>query len=75
MYVYKVEIMVVDLDELGPQEIKDVFENIKYPNHCMSPEVMDIEGRDIGEWDDEHPLNNIHKSEAEYRRLFNKEGE
>ena len=70
MKVYKVETMVIDFDEIGEQEIKDVIENTSYPNHCISPEVKKIEWRDIGEWHDDHPLNMNNKANAEYRRLF-----
>lgn len=70
MKVYKIEVMVVDLDQIGEQEIKDVIENTRYPNRCISPEVKKIESRDIGEWHDEHPMNLQDKAEAEYQRLF-----
>jgi hypothetical protein len=70
MNAYKVEILVIDFDGIGPGEIKDVFENIKYPNYCMYPSVMHITGKDIGEWTDEHPLNLISEKDAEYKRVF-----
>lgn len=70
MKLYKIEIMVLDLDQIGEQEIKDVLENTKYPNRCISPEVKKIEVRDIGEWHDEHPMNMTDKADAEYQRLF-----
>ena len=40
------------------------------PEFDEEPSVMAIEGRDIGEWDDSHPLNNSNTSDAEYARLF-----
>lgn len=70
MKLYKIEIMVLDLDEIGEQEIKDVIENTNYPNRCISPEVKKIEVRDIGEWHDEHLMNMTDKADAEYHRLF-----
>lgn len=70
MKVYKVTVMVIDHDVLGPEEIKDVLENTRYPNHCISPDVMKIEESDIGEWDDNNPLNNVKTHEAEFKRLF-----
>jgi hypothetical protein len=70
MKVYKVELMIIDFDDIG-ENIKTVLENAWYPNHCISPHVMHIESRDIGEWRDDHPLNLIGKSEEEYKRLFN----
>jgi hypothetical protein len=62
MKVYKLEVVVIDHDNIGGEDIKDVLENTRYPNRCISPEITDIKEVDIGEWDDNHPLNN--------RRLF-----
>lgn len=70
MKVYKVEIMVIDFDELGRDGIVEEMENVRYPNRCLSPTVMNITERDIGEWTDDHPLNSISKAHAEYERLF-----
>jgi hypothetical protein len=70
MKVYKVEIMIIDHDDLGDKEIKDVIENTRYPNHCINPYVIKTESRDIGEWTDDHPLNMTYKWEKEYHRIF-----
>jgi hypothetical protein len=70
MKAYKVEILVIDHDGLGPEGIKDVFENTKFPNWCMYPEVKNITERDIGEWTDCHPLNMHEEQDREYKRLF-----
>jgi hypothetical protein len=70
MKAYKLEILVIDHDELGPEEIKDVIENIKYPNWCISPSVKSIIAREIGEWHDNHPLNLFSTMDGEYTRLF-----
>lgn len=70
MKVYKIEIMIIDFDNLGGEEIKDNIENTRYPNHCISPDVMDIKEVDIGEWDDNNPLNNVETHHAEFKRLF-----
>lgn len=69
MKVYKVELMIIDFDNVG-SGIKDVIEAQRYPNHCISPTVMKIEERDIGEWYEQHPLNLCGESEKEYKRLF-----
>jgi hypothetical protein len=69
MKAYKVELLIVDHDEIGPDEMKIVIENTRYPNHCISPDVMDIKSADIGEWSDNHPLNYTNCI-AEYKRLF-----
>lgn len=72
MKVYRVELMVINFDELDQEELTSVIENTKYPNRCISPDVMEVEAVDIGEWFDEHPLNYTDKREAEFRRLFPK---
>ena len=70
MKVHKVELLVIDFDNVG-DEIKDILEGARYPNHCISPEVKKITTVDIGEWDDDHPLNLKNTADEEYERLFN----
>jgi len=74
MKVYKVELLIVDFDEVGSSVIKQTIEEAHYPNHCIDPVVMNMEIRDIGEWCDDHPLNRAATTKAEYERLF-EEGE
>ena len=70
MEVHKVVISIIDFDEIGAEEVKAVLENTRYPNRCINPDVESIETRDIGEWSDEHPLNNRKTAPAEFARLF-----
>jgi hypothetical protein len=70
MKAYKVELLIVDFDELGPDDVRETIENQRYPNDCISPNVKSIEVRDIGEWHDDHPLNDSRTADAEYQRLF-----
>lgn len=70
MKVYKVELLIIDFDELGLEGIKHEIINVSYPNECMSPRLMDIEERDVGEWDDDQPLNYDEEGKKEYKRLF-----
>jgi hypothetical protein len=70
MKAYKVELLIVDFDEVGPKGIAQELENARYGNRCMSPQVMAVEGADIGEWSDEHPLNRRSAAAEEYKRLF-----
>lgn len=70
MKAYKIEMLVIDFDQLGERAIIETIETTRYPNHCISPSVRAIECRDIGLWDDNHPLNNKNKADAEYTRLF-----
>ena len=70
MKVYKLEVLIIDFDEVGEEGIIGVLENANYPNDCISPEVKKIESREIGEWDDDNPLNNTDTADEEYERLF-----
>ena len=70
MKAYKITLLVIDQDELGTKEISDVLESTKYPNWCISPQIKACEEADIGEWEDDHPLNQASTHEAEYKRLF-----
>jgi hypothetical protein len=67
---YKVELLVIDFDHIGGEEICSVIEEARYPNRCIMPSVKRIEERDIGDWTDGHPLNRAETSVAEYARLF-----
>ncbi len=70
MKVYRVELMILDFDGLGEDGISETIECTRYPNHCMSPKVVKTESRDIGEWSDDHPLNNRTTADAAYAELF-----
>jgi hypothetical protein len=70
MRVFKVELLIVDFDDLGPDGVREIIENVRYPNDCMAPAVVAVEMREIGEWRDDHPLNRRDTIDAEYRRLF-----
>ena len=70
MKAYKLEVLVVDFDEVGSNGIVDVLENTKYPNYCIDPQVQDIMEADIGEWSDEHPFNQRDKCSEEFKRIF-----
>ena len=68
--VYQVTLFIVDLDQLGPREIREVLENTRYPNHCIAPDVQRVEERDIGEWHDGHYLNRAATQKEDLARLF-----
>lgn len=70
MKAYKITLLVIDSDEIGADEIRNELENGRYGNDCISPDVMTIEERDIGEWSDDHPLNRRDTADAEFQRLF-----
>lgn len=70
MKAYKLVVTVIDFDGLDSDGIKAAIESTRYPNDCIHPDVHSIEEADIGEWTDDHPLNNRTSAKAEYRRLF-----
>lgn len=59
MKAYVLQVLVIDHDELGPDEIKAVLSSTWYPNDCIAPEVLGSVEHDIGEWSDAHPLNQV----------------
>ncbi len=70
MKVHKVELYIVDFDEVGARGVIETIENAKYPNRCISPQVKHVRTKEI-EWSDEHPLNNLKTADKAYRDLFN----
>lgn len=70
MKVHKITIMVIDYDDIGPDEAAVVLENARYPNRCIYPHVMSVESRDIGEWSDSSPLNRASTMRDEFARIF-----
>lgn len=71
MKVHKLEIMVVDFDEVGADEVASMIVNARYPNHAIAPLCMDLKTVDVGEWHDENLLNNKRTATDEYKRIFN----
>lgn len=66
MKVYKIELMVLDHENFGQEEIEYIIRNIKY----LHPSIVSIDSKDIGEWTDDHPLNKK-GFKGEFKRLFN----
>ena len=70
MNVFKLEVMIINHDELTADEIMFELENTKYANRCISPHVMEIDSVEIGEWADENLLNFFTTQKEEFKRLF-----
>lgn len=68
--VYRLEVLIVDFDEVGDR-IAAILEDTKYPNHCLSPEVISVESVSY-DWTDDSPLNMVDEAIKipEFRRLF-----
>lgn len=73
MKAYKIEILVIDFDDIGKDGIIEEIETARYANDCISLLIKSVVEKDIGEWTDDHPLNKKSTSQAEYERLFGKE--
>lgn len=70
MQVHKVTICIVDHDRVGAKGIKEVIENESWPNHCINPQVVSVETREIGEWTDDNPLNQHKTFLSTFEKLF-----
>ncbi len=68
MKAYKVTLIVLNFDELDSEDIKFTLEDANYPNDCISPTVVEVQGFDIGEWDDDHPLNSMNATLEELEK-------
>jgi len=53
MKAYKVEMIVIDFDEVGKDGIYREIETLRY----CTPSITKIVEGDIGDFDDNHPLN------------------
>ncbi len=69
MKVHRIEVMVVDHDGLGANEVRTVIESTNYPNDCIRPKIVDVQTREV-EWTDDHPLNQRRGWLAAFRALF-----
>ncbi len=70
MKIYKLEVIIIDFDEVGEEDIIDILETTRYPNRCISPNIIDVKSADIGEWDDDHELNRINLTKEQYNKYF-----
>lgn len=66
MKAYKIELLVIDNEGMGEDGIRQDIQGRKF----SYPTIMSIQSAEIGEWYDEHPLNQHATSDEEYRRLF-----
>lgn len=67
--VHKIEVLVIDFDDVGADGVREVIETARYPNRCINPRVQRVETREV-EWSDDHPLNLAASCDDAYRELF-----
>lgn len=70
MKVHKLEIFIIDHDNLGIDEIVTVIDNTRFSNDCINPRVISSQTVDIGEWSDDNPLNRKATQKQEIEKLF-----
>jgi len=70
MKAYKLEILVIDFDNIGGEEIQNQIENTRYTNDCIYPNVKKVLETDIGHWHDDHPLNKPETFKEYYEEIF-----
>lgn len=73
MNIYKIELFIIDSDDIGEQEIIAVLEDTPYPNSCISPIIDNVKSIQIT--DDEFEESKLSSFESELegcRDLFNK---
>jgi hypothetical protein len=47
----------------------DYLENTHYPNHCLSPRVINVNEKEVV-WSDDHPLNKLATRDAAFDAIF-----
>jgi hypothetical protein len=70
MKLIQMTVTVIDFDHLGAEEVVSTLENANYPNDCISPRVHDVKVHDIGDWSDDHPLNQNSTFEEAYKKII-----
>lgn len=70
MKLIQMTVTVIDFDGLGAEEVASTIENQKYPNWCISPKIHEIKEHDIGDWSDDHPLNQNSTCEEAYKNII-----
>ncbi len=66
MKMHKLEVYVVDFENVGVDDCISEIEQSRYLNYM----VLDAKTADIGEWDDDHKFNTRDTPLEEYRKVF-----
>lgn len=66
MKAYKAEVLVIAFEGEDEAAVRHHLGTMRY----MHADVKSVEVAEIGDWSDDHPLNQYDTQEAEYRRLF-----
>lgn len=66
MKAHKITLLVIDHEDHGVDDACACLVNAS-----CDPVIMGRETADVGEWSDDHPLNQYPKMEEEFKRVFN----
>ena len=68
MKAHRVTLLIVDPNnpDTTEEEYRNLLENCRH----VYPTILDFQSAEIGEWDDDHPLNRLATLPAEVARLF-----
>lgn len=72
MRVYKIEIMVIDYDQIGYDGIKPIIESVHHHQDHIEPKVMGAKFVEIGELKNNIELITKSTSVAAFHKLFYK---
>ena len=53
MNAYKIELLVIDHENYGEDDITDALQTVRY----FHPSILSVKEANIEEWNDNHPLN------------------
>lgn len=71
MKIYKMTVMVVDMDDIGGKQAVVELENGRFGNDCICPQVVDCVEADIPDDEfDQHPINFNATWKAAFDKLF-----
>lgn len=70
MKAHLLQVLIIDHDHLGVDEVERVLEDTRYSKHCIIPHVIKSQTADIGDWDDDNLLNHNDTQATEVDRLF-----
>lgn len=62
----KFEVCVIDFEDVGADDMRYHFDNMRYVNTV----VIDCSTAEIGEWSDDHELNQQSATPEQYRKYF-----
>lgn len=63
---YKIELLVVDHENMKQEDIIYFIENVRY----VYPTVLSVQSKEIDDWGDEHPLNKLDTMKQTCEEMF-----